>query len=308
MNDLIQQKKIIILCVDIENLFNNMNINTKKIYIKAVNDFLSYSEIGINQIQNITYNDIIKYIEYLKTKYSNSTVNLKLSALKSLFRKLSIIIPGYKNQFEILKGLNIKTNFSTIKSIDRDLILKTIEVNDILKYFTDRLLKTSNKRTILTSKRNALIITLLYKHGLRISELLNIKLSDIHKQNDNLYLINITGKGHKERQIKINNNLYNQIIDLLNTYSNNQTDYIFQTLHGKNIDRIFITKEIKRIAKRILNKNISSHSLRHSFATNLYKITGNIKGISQYIGHSTIKTTIDMYIHNDLTAYELELI
>ena len=87
-----------------------------------------------------------------------------------------------------------------------------------------------------------------------------------------------------------------------------ETGFVFKTLKDKPMDRIFVTKEIKRVAKRVINKNISAHTLRHSFATNLLKMTNNIKGVSSYLGHSDISTTLRMYIHSDLTMDDLALI
>jgi len=284
----------------IETIFEKLNKNTKQTYLKSINQFLDFTNIGINQITKITHLEIINFIEFLKTQYQNSTINLKLNALKSLFKKLSAL---YKisNPFDILKAVNIKTNFYTKQSIDRELTLTTNEIDILLNHYTKRM-TSSNTLTILTSTRYWLLITLLYKHGLRISEALNIKICDITKQNDSIYTIKIIGKGNKPRDIKINNKIYQKIIDLA------ETGFVFKTLKGKPMDRIFVTKEIKRVSKRLINKNISAHTLRHSFATNLLKITNNIKGVSSYLGHSDISTTLRMYIHSDLTMNDLALI
>jgi len=284
----------------IETIFDKLNSNTKLTYLKSINQFLDFTNIGINQIHKITHLDIINFIESLKTQYQNSTVNLKINALKSLFKKLSTLYM-LPNPFDILKSVNIKTNFYTKQSIDRELTLTTNEIDILLNHYTKRM-TSSNTLTVFTSKRYWLLISLLYKHGLRISEVLNIKIDDITKQADSIYTIKIIGKGNKPRDIKITSDLYQKIIYLA------ETGFVFKTLKDKPMDRIFVTKEIKRVAKRVINKNISAHTLRHSFATNLLKMTNNIKGVSSYLGHSDISTTLRMYIHSDLTMDDLALI
>jgi len=284
----------------IETIFDKLNSNTKLTYLKSINQFLDFTNIGINQIHKITHLDIINFIESLKTQYENSTVNLKINALKSLFKKLSTLYM-LPNPFDILKSVNIKTNFYTKQSIDRELTLTTNEIDILLNHYTKRM-TSSNTLTVFTSKRYWLLISLLYKHGLRISEVLNIKIDDITKQADSIYTIKIIGKGNKPRDIKITSDLYQKIIYLA------ETGFVFKTLKDKPMDRIFVTKEIKRVAKRVINKNISAHTLRHSFATNLLKMTNNIKGVSSYLGHSDISTTLRMYIHSDLTMDDLALI
>ena len=137
---------------------------------------------------------------------------------------------------------------------------------------------------------------------MRISETLNIKIDSIKKVSDNIYTIDVTGKGKKQRQIKIDRELYNNLICLTDN------GLIFKTMNNKPLSRIYITTTIKRIAKRILNKNISVHTFRHSFANEMLKLTNNIKGVSQYLGHSTTAITLNMYIHNDLSINDLSLL
>lgn len=286
---------------EIESLYSNLTGNTKKTYISAVNQFMDYMNIGLNEVNKVNAIAMQGYIETLKTKYkSNNTVNLKVSALKSFFRKMRVL---YKinNPFDSLKDLGIKTTIQTNKAIDRDLLLTSNDVNKLLRYFENKS-NSDNKQTQYTNKRYFVLISLLYRHGLRISEALNIKTNDIKKQTDNIYLISITGKGKKERQIKIDNELYNNLIGL------SDNGFIFKTMNDKPLSRIYITSTIKRITKRILNKNISAHIFRHSFASNMLKLTNNIKGVSLYLGHSTTAITLNMYIHNDLTFNDLELL
>ena len=80
---------------------------------------------------------------------------------------------------------------------------------------------------------------------------------------------------------------------------------LFCTSTGKHYTRQYVTNQIKKIGKAILGKKISAHTLRHSFATHKIAETGKIKGVSRYLGHSTSATTLDMYVHEELSPEEL---
>lgn len=297
MNSLIQSKSFDLSTLD--NIYKAIPENTRKAYIKNINQFLDYLKIGINEIIKVTYKNIIDYIDYLKTKYKNSSINQKISSLKSLFNRISVIY-NIDNPFDILKRLNIKTTQKTDLYFNSDLSLTSKEIKDLLKHYENKS-KSDNFRTQYTCKRNYILISLLYYSGLRISETLNIKYSDINKVN-NYYTINIIGKGNKPRIIKIDRELFNRITDL------HKDGYIFRGLNNKQLSRLSICQDIKRLAKRLLNKDIHLHIFRHSFATNLIDITKDISKVSKYLGHSDINITSKYYYHNSLSFNELNLL
>lgn len=285
----------------LNNLYKNMPVNTKNTYLKAIDQFFNFCNTGVNNIHTISVKEIQEYINYLKNelKYKNSTINIKLSALKSFFNKASLLL-DFVNPFCILRDMSIKTNQKVDISFSKDQALQGYEVKRLLDYYNNRAI-TENEKNSYTSKRNYLLISLLYFHGLRISEALNIKVEDITKYN-NSYCINIIGKGNKPRKIKINNDLYEKIIML------HDEGFIFRTLEGKQLSRISIAKDIKRVAKKVLNKDIHLHTFRHSFATNMINITKDISKVSKYLGHSSINTTSKIYDHNELELSELALL
>jgi integrase/recombinase XerD len=109
----------------------------------------------------------------------------------------------------------------------------------------------------------------------------------------------ILGKGKKERIIYVTIPLIENIIQI-----EKGNIYLFEH-SGKQYNRISISRRITMQGKILLNKNISAHTLRHSFATNMLKKTNNLKGVSKYLGHSSISTTANLYIHSELSFDDL---
>jgi len=270
----------------IEQIFTALPVNTQKAYKKSITDYLDFMNTGINELDKITLNEIVEYIENLKNRYSLSTVNVKLSGIKKLYSVISVV-PGIDNPFEKLKAVNIKTNFNVKHKSVRDKVISRTEAKQLSEYYT------KSGKPVYT-----LIIKLLFGHGLRISELLSIKQKDIKKTGAS-YSIRIIGKGSNERFITIDKELYNSVKAIAG-----DNDLIFPGL-----SRNTVTMNIKRTALKILDKNITAHCLRHSFATNLNQNRPEmLKAISKYLGHSTTAITSDLYIHQELSASDLQII
>lgn len=142
------------------------------------------------------------------------------------------------------------------------------------------------------------MIEFLYATGLRVSEMLNILLTDI-KQDSNKSTIRILGKRQKERKIYVSNDL---IFKVKNRFQGQI--YLFEH-NGRQYSRIAVSQRITNQGKIILHKNISAHTLRHCFASNMLKKTNNLKGVSKYLGHSSTSTTANLYIHDELQLEDL---
>lgn len=271
----------------IEQIFTSLPVNTQKAYKKSITDYLDFMNTGINELDKITLNEIVEYIENLKNRYSLSTVNVKLSGIKKLYNVISVVT-GIDNPFEKLKAVNIKTNFSVKHKSVRDKVISRTEAKQLSEYYTK-----SGKPVF------SVIVKMLFGHGLRISELLSIKQKDIKRTGASYAAIRIIGKGSKERFITIDKDLYNSVKAIAG-----DDDLIFPGLSRHNV-----TMNIKRTALKILDKNITAHCLRHSFATNLNQNRPEmLKAISKYLGHSTTAITSDLYIHQELTENDLQII
>lgn len=158
--------------------------------------------------------------------------------------------------------------------------------------------------------RNKAIVETLYSCGLRVSELVNLKFSDIFFEQG---FMRIIGKGNKERLVPISPGVEKEIMLYANGIRNNQPirpgfeDYVFLNRRGRNLTRVMIFTIVKNLATSIgLQKKISPHTFRHSFATHLIEGGANLRAVQEMLGHESITTT-EIYTHLD-TSYIREAI
>ena len=140
----------------------------------------------------------------------------------------------------------------------------------------------------------------LYGCGLRVSELINLKLSDLYFDED---FIMVTGKGNKQRFVPISEinqkyiNIYRKDVRVHLHIQKEHEDFVFLNRRGKQLTRAMIFTIVKRLAEAIgLKKSISPHTFRHSFATHLLENGADLRAIQQMLGHESITTT-EVYMH-----------
>lgn len=159
-------------------------------------------------------------------------------------------------------------------------------------------------------QRNRAILETLYSCGLRVSELCNLKLSELYLDQG---FIKVEGKGNKQRLVPISPRAIHELqlyfLDRNIAYIKpGYEDFIFISKRGKNISRIMVFHFIKELAERIqLQKNISPHTFRHSFATHLLEGGANLRAIQSMLGHESIGTT-EIYTHIDRNRLRSEII
>ena len=251
--------------------------NTISNYKKDLEQFIIFSKGKIN----VDYNFIRTYLQFLHNKkYTNKSIARHISSLKSFYK--------YLNKNEIIKE-NPCLLISNPK-IEKKLP-NYINYNDLEILFT-----IPDKNDVL-GLRNLLILELLYSTGIRVSELVNIKLSDIDFNNNRIYIL---GKGNKERYVlygKVCNDLLNEY--LLNSRSklNKNSEYLLLNKFGNKITDRAIRMIIDDIVKKSsLKLNISPHTLRHTFATHLLNEGADLKIVQELLGHENIATT-GIYTH-----------
>ena len=149
-------------------------------------------------------------------------------------------------------------------------------------------------------ERNRAILETLYGCGLRVSELTGLKLSDLYFDEQ---FIKVTGKGNKQRFVPIAKHTKKYIELYLNevrrhmSAQRGQEDFLFLNRRGRQLSRAMIFTIVKRLSEKIgLQKKISPHTFRHSFATHLLKNGADIRAIQQMLGHESITTT-EIYMH-----------
>jgi integrase/recombinase XerD len=147
--------------------------------------------------------------------------------------------------------------------------------------------------------RDRAILEVMYATGLRVSELVNLKLADLHLE---LGLIQTLGKGQKERVIPIGSQAVKWLEKYLQTVrpqllKQNKSIYVFLNFHGKKMTRQGIWKNLKQIVKQAkINKDVTPHTLRHSFATHILENGADLRVVQELLGHADISTT-QIYTH-----------
>ena len=245
------------------------------------NDLVLFNNYMKKNINSIDQNNIKEYLKYLKeNNHSERSIARNLSSLRSFYKFLIINKYTDKNPMENITTLKISKKLPSILSME--------EVNKILD------IQITDDYSI----RNKAMLELMYASGLRVSELVNLKIYDIDMTDD---IVRTIGKGSKERIIPIGDYAKNAIMNYLdirdNFFKREINDYLFLNNHGKKMTRQGFFKIIKSIAKeKGIKKDISPHTLRHSFATHMINNGADLRTIQELLGHSDISTT-QIYTH-----------
>lgn len=253
-------------------------------------DYKLFFEFISKDPKDVTASDVLAFIEDLEeNNYKNSSINRKIASLSKMF-KIMVLAGDIKiNPVDALKQFR-NISYKTSKNANIGLTMQDIKkAVKILKNSTDK-----NLRTIL-------IIRMLTMSGLRISEFTAIKNNDIVDFDDGNKIINIVGKGKKERKIYIDNIFLSEIKEV---YPDREDiPYLFYTLRSKRYSRKVLWREINKFFKKRINKNVHPHMLRHFYGT--YKINvekQDIKAVSIYMGHSDVSITLNAYVDTALDS------
>ena len=276
----------------------------------AIKDFKNYLKIernlSLNTIESYLF-DVKKLIVYLKkNKINKEPLTLQSDQIKEFIYHISKEIKP-QTQARIISGLRRFYDYLILEELIDVNPMKNIETPKIGVHLPTTLtLKEIDKMISnikLTSKtgiRNVAIIELLYSCGLRVSELVNLKVSDLFFKES---LIKVIGKGNKERFVPISvlsqeyiNNYLNEIRKH-HKIKKNFEDTLFLNERGTNLSRNMIFIIINKLKKQSnINKKIGPHTLRHSFATHLIENGADLITIQKMMGHESITTT-ERYLH-----------
>ena len=253
--------------------------NTIKAYNNDLKKFKNYNKKSINKIDE---SDIKSYIKYLnKENNDTKTISHNISTLRSFYKFLLIEKILKNNPMEYIELP--KTKKSLPKTLSIEEIDKLLDIN-----LTDSF-----------SFRNKAMLELMYSSGLRVSELVNVKIHDIDTSN---CIIRIMGKGSKERIVPLGDYAIRYIELYLKEHrekliKRELNDYLFLNNHGNKMTRQGFFKILKQIAKeKNIKTEFSPHTLRHSFATHLLNGGADLRSIQEMLGHSDISTT-QIYTH-----------
>ena len=253
--------------------------NTIESYKRDLTQFNNFIDKKVTDIED---SDIKKYLKELNIlKESNKTVARFISSLRTFYKFLIIEKIVTKNPLENIELP--KLNKSLPKTLDEEDIDKLLNI----------------KLTDNYSFRNKAMIELMYATGLRVTELINLKIQDI---DINMALLRTMGKGSKERIIPIGDYALHYLELYILNYRDSMLkkeykDYLFLNNNGKQMTRQGFFKILKKIAvENEIEKDFSPHTLRHSFATHLLNHGADLRSIQELLGHSDISTT-QIYTH-----------
>lgn len=278
---------------------------------KLINDFKNYLELERNYSNNTSLSyvkDVTLFSNFIKKDLllvDKKDIEKYIRSLNKSSKTISHVISSLKSFYNYYMRMgNINSN--PTDEIDRPKIEKKIpefltleEVSSLLNF------KVNNE----FEARNKAILELLYSSGLRISELTSLELSNIDLDE---CLVRVMGKGSKERIVPLGDYAIEALKEYIYFYrpmlNKNNSSYIFLNNRGGVLSRQFIFKVIKEeCIKKGIRKNVSPHTLRHTFATHLLKNGADLRIIQELLGHENLSTT-QIYTHltNDKLKHDYE--
>ncbi len=261
----------------------NYSIYTCNNYKKDLKEYNNFIVSHKLDYKNLSYEDATKYLKFLnEEKNAKSSISRKLSSIRSFYK------------FLVLNNITDKNIFLIVSSPKKDKkIPKFINYSDINEIFNVPNINTPS------GQRERLILEILYGSGVRVSELVNIKLKDINLNNKSIL---IYGKGSKERIVSFGDYAYEMILKYINEgrvnlLGNIKSDYL---IVGKNKENL-TTRRIEQIIDKIIEKtsiklNITPHVFRHTFATHLLDNGCDLLAVQELLGHASLSST-EIYTH-----------
>lgn len=278
---------------------------------RLINDFKNYLELERNYSNNTSLSyvkDVTLFSDFIKKDLllvDKKDIEKYIRSLNKGSKTISHVISSLKSFYNYYMRMgNIKSN--PTDEIDRPKIEKKIpefltleEVSSLLNFEVNNEFEARNKA----------ILELLYSSGLRISELTSLELSNIDLDE---CLVRVMGKGSKERIVPLGDYAIDALKEYIYFYrpmlNKNNSSYVFLNNRGGVLSRQFIFKVIKEeCIKKGIRKNVSPHTLRHTFATHLLKNGADLRIIQELLGHENLSTT-QIYTHltNDKLKHDYE--
>lgn len=268
--------------------------NTLDAYMTDLSKLLNFLQTENTGVLNVSLNDLERFSAGLHDIGIHPRSQARIiSGIKSFFHFLIMTDYIEADPSELLEGPKIGFKIPEVLTVEEiDTIISTIDLS-------------KNE-----GQRNRAMLETLYSCGLRVSELTNLKLSDLYFDEG---FIKVEGKGSKQRLVPISPRAIKEIqlyfIDRnRGKIKKEYEDFVFLARWGKNISRIMVFHLIKELAQISgITKNISPHTFRHSFATHLLEGGANLRAIQCMLGHESIATT-EIYTHIDRNMLRSEII
>ena len=268
-------------------------------------------ELGLSENSIEAYlNDVAKLSSFA-TEVSKDLNQLSLEDLFSFMKWLTELGLAERSQARIVSGVKAYYNYLVLERLIDASPAELLEVPKLTRKLPEVLEHNEIESMLQTmdmskpsAQRDRAIIEVMYSCGLRVSELLGLKINDIDYLEQ---LVLVTGKGNKQRLIPIGSEALKHTQLYLNHIRNQQAEsksgagILFLNNRGGALSRVYVFKLIKRLAAEAgIRKNVSPHTLRHSFATSLVEAGADLRAVQQMLGHKSITTT-EIYTHLDRT-------
>lgn len=260
--------------------------NSIEAYLNDVSKLEVYSDEHNLTLQQLTNKDLQRFLIWINNfGISPFTQSRLLSGLKTFYNFLLLEYDWESNPVELIQAPRMARKIPSVLNIQEiDQLINAIDLSTA------------------EGMRNKTIIEVLYGCGLRVSELVGLKISNLYLD---VEFIKVEGKGNKERLIPIGSQaikhlkIYLDEVRLHIKIKPGQEDYVFLNKRGAALSRVMVFIMIKELASKIgLQKNISPHTFRHSFASHLVEGGADLRAVQDMLGHESITTT-EIYTHID---------
>jgi integrase/recombinase XerD len=260
--------------------------NSVEAYLRDINHLMEFMQAsyGITEPEKITVEHLREFLRYINELGMKATSQARmLSGIKSFFKFMMISEHLTDDPTELIEAP--KTGRKLPDTLNNEEIERIIAAIDLSKP---------------EGERNKAIIEVLYGCGLRVSELINLKISNLYLKDE---YIKVRGKGNKERLVPIGGEAIRQLkiyIERVRVHQPLQDgfdDFVFLNRRGKPLTRVMIFTIVKDLtAKAGIRKTVSPHTFRHSFATELIERGADLRAVQEMLGHESILTT-EIYTH-----------
>ena len=263
--------------------------------------------------------DIEKLVQFLDyTNVGLGATQLKTEHLRNFLKWVNELGMSATSQARILSGLHSFYKYLLLENLIHTDPTELVDAPRIGRKLPDTLSKEDVEillegvdRSTPEGERNRAMLETIYSCGLRVSELVNLKISDIFPKEA---YIRIIGKGNKERLVPIGRTalkhieLYKQSVRHLIEVTKGEEDILFLNRRGSRLTRVMVFTIIKNLAQKCgVKKTISPHTFRHSFATHLVEGGADLRAVQEMLGHESITTT-EIYTHIDRTFLTAQIL
>lgn len=269
-------------------LEKSLSQNSVSAYVNDINKLVHFLDLEYSKVspEKVKLSHLKGFVEWLNKKgVSPRTQARTISGIKSFFKYLLIEEKIQNDPTSLLESPKIGRKLPDILSIEEiDLLIDSVDISRP------------------EGQRNRAMLETLYSCGLRVSELVNLKLTNL---NFDQGFIRVEGKGDKERLVPVSSSASEEITKYMEGYrkglniSKDCVNTLFLNRRGKKLSRVMVFTIIKGLAEKVgMDKRISPHTFRHSFATHLINGGADLRAVQEMLGHESILTT-EIYTHLD---------